>query len=269
MAPKRFENYNGQSACSAYNGASMGFVMADTESTSAAEPPVAPGRSAGKVIIASATEAFGSALVVWFLGGVAISIAASFAGDMIPSLPPVLARLQSLEDDPAKHHAAWRQEARGAALVFCFAIFFAHSLWLGFHGRETAGGGRIGRILSKVREDWFGLIVGNAIKAWAAVLVLGIAGNFSPVKIVWECVAGTVLPTAREIGTSVLGASNWASLGVWFSWYEANQMKLNFWILYLAGAFDDLGVPNFKTLARWGWRRMQKRATPPLTASLR
>jgi hypothetical protein len=48
-------------------------------------------------------------------------------------------------------------------------------------------------------------------------------------------------------------------LGQWFSWYGDNQMKLNFWIIYLAGAFDDLGVPNYKTLARWAWRRYKKR----------
>jgi len=38
-----------------------------------------------------------------------------------------------------------------------------------------------------------------------------------------------------------------------------NQMKLNFWIIYLAWAFDDMGVPNYKTLARWAWHRYKKR----------
>ncbi|MGO8700201.1 MAG: hypothetical protein ACLQVY_21130 [Limisphaerales bacterium] len=34
---------------------------------------------------------------------------------------------------------------------------------------------------------------------------------------------------------------------------------MNFWILYAAGVFDDLGVPNLKTLARWLWRRWRKK----------
>ncbi len=86
--------------------------------------------------------------------------------------------------------------------------------------------------------------------------------------MLWRWVWEMVLPFVREIGIFVLGASNTASLSDWFSWYDANQMKLNFWILYIAGAFDDLGVPNFKTLARWAWRRMQKRKGATLPTSV-
>jgi hypothetical protein len=227
--------------------------MVETESKSAADQQFTPSRNAVDTILASATEAFGSAFLLWILGGVAISIAASFAGEMIPSLPPGF-------DGPKEgRHHAWWNAARGCAFGFCFAIFFIHSLWVGFHGEGVGAGRRIERILSHLRENWFSLIVGNAVGAWVAILVLSIVPSFSPLGMLWHWVLGIVLPFVREIGLFFLGESNTAGLNDWFSWYDANHMKLNFWVLYIAGAFDDLGVPNFKALARWAWRRKQKR----------
>jgi hypothetical protein len=227
--------------------------MAETESKCAVDPRFVRSRNTVETILASATEAFGSAFLVWMIGGVAISIAGSFAGKMVPSLPPGFGEPQ------AGHHQASWHAVRGGAFVFFFAIFFIHSLWAGFRGEGGGAGRRTERILSHLRENWFSLIVGNAIGAWVAVLVLGILPSFSPLQMLWHWVWRMVLPLVREIGLSVLGASNTAGLNDWFSWYNVNQMKLNFWILYIAGAFDDLGVPNFKTLARWAWRRLQKR----------
>ena len=73
-----------------YDGAVIQSLMPDLEIKLAKQEPLAPALASSvfEIIIDSATEAFGSAFVVWGLGGVAISIAGSFAGDMIPSLPP-------------------------------------------------------------------------------------------------------------------------------------------------------------------------------------
>jgi hypothetical protein len=233
--------------------------MAEPEIKSAADPQAVLRRNAVETILSSAAEAFGSAFVVCLLGGIALSIAGSFAGEMIPSLPPGFDRPQA-----GKADNSWWDTAQSGAFGFFFAIFFIHSLWVGFRSPEIRAGKRIERILSNLRENWFSLIVGNAIGAWVAVLVLGVVPNFSPLHMLWEWVLGMVLPVARAIALHVFGASNTASLSDWFSWFNANQTKLYFWILYLAGAFDDLGVPNIKTLARWSWRRWQKRKAAPL-----
>ncbi len=235
--------------------------MAEPEIKSAANPQAVPPRNVVETIFASATEAFGSAFVLCFLGGIALSIAGSFAGEMVPSLPPGFDRPQA-----GKADNSWWDTAQSGAFGFFFAIFFIHSMWMGFRGPEVRAGKRIERILSNLRENWFSLIVGNAIGAWVAVLVLGIVPNFSPLHMLWDWVLGLVLPVVRAIALHVFGASNTASLSDWFSWFNANQTKLYFWILYLAGAFDDLGVPNIKTLARWVWRRWQKRKAAPLPA---
>jgi hypothetical protein len=54
--------------------------MTETETKSAADQQFVPSRNAVETILASATEAFGSAFLLWILGGVAIRIARSFAG---------------------------------------------------------------------------------------------------------------------------------------------------------------------------------------------
>jgi len=227
--------------------------------------PSAPDSSVFEIIIDSATEAFGSAFVVWGLGGVAVSIAGSFAGDMIPSLPPGFSG-QDLKANHEQIRTLW-EAMRGSAFGLFFAIFFVHSLWAGFHGQGGGLSKRAQRIVSNLRENWFGLIVGNAITAWGAALVLNVGQNFSLVQMlshwIWEIVA----PAFRGIGGPLLGPSNTSSLADWFSWYDANQMKLAFWFIYLAGAFDDLGVPNYKTLARFVWRRIQKRKSMATPAS--
>jgi hypothetical protein len=240
--------------------------MAETDRKSDADPQPTQVRGAAEVIFASAIEAFGSAFLLWILGGVAISIAASFARDMIPSLPPGFGAQGASAGHQTGSDRSWWDAVRGSALGLFFAIFFVHSLWVGLHGGGVGPGRRIQRLLSNLRENWFGLIVGNAISAWVAILLLGIAQNFSFTQILWHSVSEMVLPAIRQTGRFFFGESGWASLGGWFSWYGDNQMKLDFWIIYLGGAFDDLGVPNFKTLARRAWRRIQKRKELALPA---
>jgi len=248
--------------------AQYGLVMAEIDKKSDSYLERMAARGAGQVIFASATEAFGSAFILWILGGVAISITGSFAGNMIPSLPPGFGGEGASEGHQAGHHTQWWNAVRGSAFGLFFAIFIVHSLWKGFHGGEVGVGNHMDRILSNLRKNRFGLIVGNAISAWVAILVLGLIPNFSPLQMLWHEVSEAVLPVIRHIGRFFFGESGWANLGGWFSWYEANQMKLDFWIIYLGGALDDLGVPNYKTLARWVWRRMQKRKEVSLPAPI-
>ncbi len=237
------------------------FFMAETESKSAAvSQPLAP-RNAGEIIIASATEALESAVVLWLLGGVAVGIASQFAGDMIPSLPP------GFEGRHFTHpHGGWHRIGASAFVLF-FAIFFAHSLWEGFHKPLYLARRRIPRILSNLREHWFGLIVWNAINAWIVVLMLRSLPGFSVWQMVWQWVWEIIQPVVGEIARFIAGDSTPAGVDSWMSWYKANHLKLTFWVIYFGGAFDDLGVPNYKTLARWAWRKWKKRKQVALPAS--
>jgi hypothetical protein len=241
--------------------------MADAETKSESNPPPATRPNAIAVIISSATEALGSAFMLWILGGIAISIAGSFASGMLPSPPPGFGGKPAAEDNDSGDFEAFGGGFEGSAFGLFFAIFFAHSLWVGFRGGTLAPGRRLGRILTNLRENWFGLVVGNAISAWVAVLVLGIMQNFtfSLWRLLGHAVLGIILPVVGAIARFFFGAASVATVGDWLSWYDANEMNLTFWVIYLGGALDDLGVPNFKTLVRWGWCRWRKRAgaAPP------
>jgi hypothetical protein len=67
------------------------------------------------------------------------------------------------------------------------------------------------------------------------------------------------LPALKTIGTFVFGSAIVNFVGGMFAWYGDNQIRFNFWILYVAAVCDDLGIPNLKTLARLLWARWQKR----------
>jgi len=242
--------------------------MADADSKCSASPQAARAQSALEIVFDAAVDSLVSAGLVWILGGVALSIAGGFTQGMVPSLPPAFAGQPQLEAGHPAHGFAWWGALRREAFVIFYAIFFLHSLWVGFHGHAGSRRGRVGRILAKVREDWFSLIVGNAIQAWVAVLLLGIMQNVSYWHWIWQAVSGAILAVFEPIAHAFLGKSGMSSLSQWISWYGANQAKLNFWIVYLGGAFDDLGVPNFKSLVRWSWRRMRNcnKTTAPVTA---
>lgn len=216
-------------------------------------------RSVLGVIISSATEAFTSAVMVWLLGGIAFSLASTFTEEMVPSPPPFYHGQHAGKSHHAHGGDDWG-EASGYVLALFFAIFFAHSLWVGFHGGGTVRGGRLQHIVNNLREDWFSLIVTNALTAYIAVEFLKLGQEISVWNMVWQWIWEVVNPVIGGAGQFVLGPAKSSALGQWFSWYSDNQMKLNFWIIYLAGAFDDLGVPNYKTLARWAWRRHKKRS---------
>lgn len=227
--------------------------MASPEAQYAASPQVLSRTHTAAIIRASAKEALGSAVVVWILGGVALSLAGGFAGDMVPSPPPGFGGAELPGGVPARlAHACWRA-ARGNIFALSFAVFFAHSLWVGFHGGEARLGRRMGRALRMVRKHWFSMIVLNAIGAWLTVLVMGLMLDFSLSRLLWQWVCNSLLGAVRDVG-----AANFPRLGAWLDWFGNNHSKLAFWGLYLAGICDDLGVPNLKTLSRWAWRRYQQ-----------
>ena len=51
------------------------------------------------------------------------------------------------------------------------------------------------------------------------------------------------------------GSNSLANLA---NWYGDNQFKFMFWLFYSAAICDDLGLPNYKALARFLWQRFLK-----------
>jgi hypothetical protein len=241
--------------------------MAEAENQSTATLDSARPPNPIWVVLDCAGEAFGSAMTLWIMGGLLVGLVGIFAGDMIPSLPPGFSDAGVGNHAHGKHHGWWHALG-GSSFVIFFVIFFAHSLYEGFRGKRAGLEKRARQILAKLREDWFELIVENGFGAWIAVLMLEMMPNLSWTHLVSQWLWELAFPYIRGLAHLLFGASNTSTLHDWITWYDGNSSKFYFWVFYLGSIMDDLGVPNFKTLLRWGWRRVRNRRNPVVPVAL-
>lgn len=232
----------------------------------AIQPPAPGDRDVISILWESAVQAFVQAILVSVLGSVAMGLVGGIWGEMTPSLPPALAHRPLPEAPETKvstpsHVWPFFQQHR---FGFIFFTLFGLQVWnrwrsLGASGEAATGTTQAHHIASRLSEDWFHLLVGNAFGALISAMVLSWVQQFSYGYWIRRWAIDSALGTVHNLISSVLGASGTNSLGSWFGWYGENQLKLTFWVLYLAAICDDLGIPNVKTLGRWAWRRFWKR----------
>jgi len=122
---------------------------------------------------------------------------------------------------------------------------------------------RFQKINQQLSKDWFRLIVGNAFGALISAIVIFFVETFTGMSFLIKLLIAAILPGVKAIATFIVGASIVNFVGGMFDWYGDNQLRFNFWILYVAAICDDLGIPNVKTLARFLWSRWRRRNRPP------
>ncbi len=211
------------------------------------------------------------AFLIAILGSVAIGILSGICGEMVPSLPPGLDGSSASTSAPA----TWWHASRSAIHRHSFAILFL-ALFVGniglrlAHFLSTARWRRFAalvvRATRRASRDWFGLLIKNAFVAFVAALVLQCLQSFSLSHFLWEAAKDIAQQVISAVGGPT-GSSHASLLERWISWYGANQTKFTFWLLYSAAVCDDLGLPNYKTLTRWAWRRIRKAIQRPKPAS--
>jgi len=108
-------------------------------------------------------------------------------------------------------------------------------------------------------QSQVGTLVGNAFAAMGIAIALYWLEQFSVSGWVWAWFVHSVLPGIQSSGNHLLGTHRVDTIKDWFAWYGANQLKFNFWIIYLAAICDDLGIPNLKSLARLLVQRVRNR----------
>jgi hypothetical protein len=214
----------------------------------------------GDILFECASEAVLLAFMVPLLGGWAVDLVGDILRDMTPSLP-AHAHRQLLEAEPSPAWnavGAWLREHRFAIL---FALFFVaksatrlikHSS----NEKHRRAAALTSRILRAVSEDWFSLVVVNAFTAFWLTMVVQWTQGYSWKHFLWQVVADQASPAVQELARIAPGSGLLRAL---FAWYQANQVKFTFWLLYSAAICDDLGLPNYKSLWRWFRRRLQKR----------
>ncbi len=222
------------------------------------------------VLWESAIDAFIKSIILLVMGSIALGIIGGIFHEMAPSLPPFLAgstNSPSTSNSSVLHR--WLASTQEHEFVIIFAIFFVvcarTRLVTAPDGSDAAQipQTRFQKLGSRVSKEWFRLFVGNAFGALVSAIVIYFVETFTGTKLLFNLFLAAVLPVVKSISTAVFGSSIVNFVGDLFGWYGDNQLKFNFWLLYIAAVCDDLGLPNLKTLARFLWMRWRRQTVTP------
>ena len=199
--------------------------------------------------------------MVSIMGSVVLGLLSSFLEHMVPSLPAGLGGITRLEAEPSAAWHATRVWFHAHRFALLFAVVFATKAVVKLvsysarpEHRDAAA--RLHRIYRHVTADWFNLVVNNAFLAFATSMSLYWAQKFSLGQLAWQFIFEALHPVFLMLGGLLPGGRALLDLGQNLAaWYGDNQFKFTFWLVYSAAICDDLGLPNFKALARWLWRR--------------
>jgi len=205
----------------------------------------------------SAGSALLRAIVVQLLGSAALGFLGVIFSRMVPSLPPISSK-------PLLEAPAWLplhrvevflvQNSFGVIFALLFiAIAGGRLAAYSSHPRHRRVVAFILRVHRRISGQWFRLFVRNAIAASISTLVVVAVQRFSWSHLVWTWIAQTAQPLLEWLQRAVPGG---AMIGPWCAWFNLNQPKFFFWLLYSAAICDDLGLPNYKTLMRLAGRRL-------------
>lgn len=216
----------------------------------------------GSVLRESAIQAAVSTVVVLVIGSVALQLVSAVAHDMIPSAPPIFAEKSSAT--PALVQKSW-SFLKGHGFVLVFSVLFAAGTTRRLRGLSGCKPGRLDSVLRagyRLSDHWFELFVGNAIGAFVSALGIYFASQFSFGRIIGQWLTGAIQPALERLAAAIVGGNGVETCQAWLAWYGENQIRFLFWFLYVAAIGDDLGIPNFKTLARFAWRKFCPKPPP-------
>jgi hypothetical protein len=228
----------------------------------------------GTALWSSAIDAFVKTILVLVMGNLTLGILGGIFSAMTPSAPPFFA------NNPGAHSNSnsslmrtWWSGAHEHQFAIVYMILFALgartrllALFPGATSQTVATETRFQKISVRLCQDWFRLIVGNAFGALISAIVIYFVETFTGTRFLVTLLLAAVLPGVKAMATFVVGSRIVNFVGGMFNWYGDNQLRFNFWILYVAAVCDDLGIPNLKTLARFLWSRWRRRPDPTQSA---
>jgi len=229
-----------------------------------------PGRTAAltcakaaQILWECAWDALVLAFLVQVFGSVMLGLVGGIWREMTPSLPPGLARkpLPEAEASSTWGFSFFHQHQ----LALLFGIIFAcegaaRLVRYSRNGEPTNGAGSLRRVTRCLARQWFRLVVRNAFIVFVTVLVLQFVQQFSLSQWLWHALIDLCRPMTDTL--AALFPRAFGTLAGLVGWFNENQLKLTFWLLYSAAICDDLGLPNYKALARYLWRRLFRRYAP-------
>jgi hypothetical protein len=209
----------------------------------------------------SAVQSFVRAILIVAFGSIAISMASGIWEEMAPSLPPGFGQKPEVEaatPAPSNTPETWSAEHR---FLIVFGLIFILTVWfrLKHDTAESKAESHLEKFTNHLSENWFRLIVGNAIGALISAIVLVWVQQFTFANMLLHWLLESILSGLQTLAQQFLGTSRADTVQAWFSWYGDNQLKFTFWFFYLSAICDDFGIPNFKTLGRRLARGLLKR----------
>jgi hypothetical protein len=229
------------------------------------------GGTVGEALWGSAIDALVKTILIVVMGNVALGILGGIFNAMTPSWPPFLNRTSGghVDSNSSLMHSWW-SAAHKHQFAIVYVILFAlcmrtrlAAVFPGETGETAVTETRFQKIGVHFSENWFRLIVGNAFGALVSAIVIYFVETFTGTRFLVNLILAAVLPVVKAIATFLLGSRIVTFIGGMFDWYGDNQLRFNFWILYVAAICDDLGLSNLKTLARFLWSRWRSRNRPP------
>lgn len=226
-----------------------------------------PGRtlnldSAVGLVWRCAWEAVVLAFLVRLFGGIALEMVGGLWHDMAPGAPPGFGSRPLPEAEPSAS-VSFGFVRQNSFILLAVAFFlikcaarFAHYSRSQQHRQAAAWAHGL---LQRAGDNWFRLIVGNAFGAFIAAIILHFTQQFTFTNLVWQFFVDLARPLTQGAASVLSHFGLFERLGALFHWYSENRFKLTFWFFYTTSICDDLGLPNFKTLARFAWRRFTKR----------
>jgi hypothetical protein len=225
-----------------------------------------------EILWESAWEALILGFLVVIFGSITFGLVSGLWRDMTPSLPPGLGSEPKLEAEGSALNFNFLRQHRNALIflvLFC-GITAGRLLRYSRSDNHRRAAAWAKRVFQRISDQWFGLIVLNAFVTVIAVTLIKFTQQFTLTAFLWHILGDLV--TALIQAFAKLFSTDAVTYGESLvAWYKINQPRFLFWLLYTAAICDDLGLPNYKTLGRFLWRRFFKREqpTPALaTASL-
>jgi len=212
-----------------------------------------------------------TAFLVQIIGSIAFGMISGLLQEMVPSAPPGWGN-QELEAQPHPLRDALSNSfsRNRFALIFGLVLAMKSAPRLARYSgspRYRKAAAAMLSVTHRLSGKWFKLLVANAFIAYFTTLALQWGARFSWTQMLWDFALDCFRPLLHTLAGLIpwpRAVQNGQSL---LSWYGENQFKFNFWLLYSAAICDDLGLPNFKTLGRWAWRRLVRRPKPTVAVA--
>jgi hypothetical protein len=215
------------------------------------------------ILCDSALEALILGFLVVIFGSLVFGFLSSVWRDMTPSLPPGFASGPKLEAEGPPLTFSFLREYKNALIflvLFC-GITAGRLLRYSRSDDQRRAVAWAKRAFRRISNQWFSLIVINAFLTVIAVMIIKFTQQFTLTAFLWhflgDLITAVIQTFAKLFSTDAVEYSKGLA-----AWYKVNQPKFLFWLLYTAAICDDLGLPNYKTLGRFLWRRFVKREQP-------